>query len=94
MPLWLQNFLVLTLALACLAWLARGVIKAILGHPSRLAGCGSCGGCGTRKASSAMTPPPGPPAQASHSAPQKLVMVPLDSLVRSSAARTSDRTKV
>jgi len=44
-PLWLQHVIVLSIAAACAAVIARQAFTALQGRKSRIAGCGSCKGC-------------------------------------------------
>lgn len=71
---WAQNLLVLLAVGASAVYLFRGVFRALHGRKSRIGGCGVCTGCAT----------PEPPAKA---AGDRIVMVPMDALVRSSKNR-------
>lgn len=78
MPLWFQNLLVLIALTGCAGFMVRSAYRALQGRKSKLGGCGVCSGCGTAEAK--------PKA-----AVDRIVMIPMDSLVRT-AARPKTRT--
>jgi hypothetical protein len=74
MNIWLQNLLVLLAVGGSTAFLLRGVVRALRGRKSSVGGCGVCSGCVT-------TQPATKPAA------DRIVMVPIDALARSSRPR-------
>jgi hypothetical protein len=50
MAIWLQNLVVLTAVIGCVAFIARGAVRSLQGRKSKLNACGSCGGCATQTA--------------------------------------------
>jgi hypothetical protein len=81
MPLVLQNIFVLAAVGGCVVFLFRGVFRALHGRKSRLSGCGVCSGCPTPTA----TPKANPTTV-------RIVMVPMDSLIRSHKAKVDARS--
>jgi hypothetical protein len=69
MPLWIQNILVLSGVLGCVAFIAWQGFLSLRGQKSKLNGCGTCGSCGTT---------PTPPAKPASS--NRVAIIPVDML--------------
>jgi hypothetical protein len=78
-PLWFQHLLILIAVAGCAAYLLRGVVRAMQGRKSRIGGCGVCTGCATTE----LAPKP---------KSERIVMVPIDAMIRSSKSRSAKQS--